>query len=71
MTRATPETVTAWAQVVLAALRDVAALVVGVWILLFRQTSSATQLTLAFLLLTLGASGAGKAVLRGKMGTKP
>lgn len=63
MSRLTPETFTAWWQVGLTAARDVAALSVGVWILLFRADATTPLLMIGFLLLTLSASGAAKAAL--------
>ena len=54
------------------AFRDLAALTVGVWILLFKDHASSLLTTLAFLLLTSSAAGAARAFLRelgGSFGT--
>ncbi len=62
--RWTPESFQAWWGILLSAARDVAALTVGVWILLFRANAPVTLEVLAFLLLTASTAGAAKAALR-------
>lgn len=62
--RWTPESFQAWWVILLSAVRDVAALTVGVWILLFRTAATTTLQVLAFLLLTASTAGAAKAAVR-------
>jgi hypothetical protein len=62
--RWTPESFQAWWGILLSAIRDIAALTVGVWILLFRQDAPVTLEILAFLLLTASTAGAAKSALR-------
>ncbi len=54
----------AWWTLILSALRDVAALVVGVWILLFRTEAPATLQGIGFLLLTAGVAGSARTAIR-------
>ena len=62
--RWTREAIQAWWALLLSAARDVAALTVGVWILLFRTDATTSLQAIGFLLLTLSTAGAAKAALR-------
>ncbi len=62
--RWTQQGIEGWWQTIVSAVRDVAALTVGVWILLFRPDASATLQGIAFLLLTASAAGAARTIAK-------
>ncbi len=62
--RWTQEGIEGWWQIIVSAVRDVAGLTVGVWILLFRSDATQTLQGIGFLLLTASAAGAARTAIR-------